>query len=187
MIRAQLRRTLFALLVLLAAPAATSSAHAQDPAILTVTGAIESTNRPPFDAFRDSLFGALDEPFEKAYAFSRADLLALPQVEITVSYPNWPAPVAVRGPLLKDVLTKAGATGDTVLAQAVDGYSPSLKLSELDDAAVVLALEADGTPLSVGGRGPVWLVYPSDAKGGAAEDDSGLTWALFHLKVTSGG
>ena len=40
MIRVQLRRTLFALLVLLAAPAATSSAHAQDPAILTVTGAI---------------------------------------------------------------------------------------------------------------------------------------------------
>jgi hypothetical protein len=107
---------LLSLMILLAAHSTPKPAHAQDPAILTVTGAIEHTNRPPFDAFRDALFGALDEPFEKAFAFSRADLLALHQVEITVYYPNWPAPVALQGPLLADVLAKAGATGNTVLA-----------------------------------------------------------------------
>ena len=178
---------LVGLMILLATQAVPQTVRAQEPAILTITGEIDRTNRPPFDAFRDALFGALDEPFQKAYAFSRADLLALPQVELTVSYPTWPAPVIVTGPLLADVLATVGATGDTVLAQAVDGYSPSLKLSELGDAPVVLALEADGAPLPIGGRGPVWLVYPSDAKGSAAEDDSGLPWALFHLKVTSGG
>jgi hypothetical protein len=159
---------------------------AQEPAILTITGAIERTNRPPFDAFTDALFGALDEKFDKAFAFSRADLLAMPQVEVIAKYPSWPSPVTATGPLLKDVLAKVGATGDTVLAQAVDGYSPSLKLSEMGDGPVVLALTAGGAPLSIGGRGPVWLVLPEDARGSAAEDDSGLTWALFHLKVVSG-
>ena len=132
---------LVGLMILLATQAVPQTVHAQEPAILTITGEIDRTNRPPFDAFRDALFGALDEPFQKAYAFSRADLLALPQVELTVSYPTWPAPVIVTGPLLADVLATVGATGDTVLAQAVDGYSPSLKLSELGDAPVVRCRE----------------------------------------------
>ncbi len=91
---------LLGLMILLAAHSMPKPAHAQDPAILTVTGAIEHTNRPPFDAFRYALVVSLDEPFEKAFAFIRADLLASHHDEFTVSYLHAPSPGSVHGPLL---------------------------------------------------------------------------------------
>ena len=183
-----MRRVVFALLVVLLALAPLSGpARAEGPVVLTVTGAIDNTNRGPFDPFADVLFGALQESFEKAYALSLDDLAALPQQTVEVGYPNWPGPVTVSGPSLASVLDLVGATGSEVLVQAVDGYAPAFKIDEVRAGTFVLATSRDGTPLALGGRGPVWLVFPAGSYAGqTAEDDSGLAWAVFHLKITSG-
>ena len=162
-----------------------SAAADRGGAILLVTGDITETNRPPFDPFNDALLNVLGEKFEKARSFTAAELRELPQTEITLRYPNWPRDVTLRGPLLADVLKKVGARGSVVGAQAIDGYAPEFDLSDIEGSPFVLALEADGQPLSIGGHGPIWLVFPPGAADGGAsvEDDSNVPWAVFHLKV----
>lgn len=166
------------------APASSARAADQEPTVVTITGAIGNTNRGPFDAFRDALFGVLDSRFDRAHALTLADLRALPQTEIDLRYPNWPATVTFRGPLLQDVLALAGPTGNAVAVQAVDGYAPEFTLEEVRAGRFVLALEADGEPLAIGGHGPAWLVFPQGSYDGqSTEDDSGLAWAVFHIRV----
>ncbi len=132
------------------------------------------------------LFGIYGETFDQAYTFTRSDLLALTQHEATVEYPDWPRPVTVRGPLLQDVLQQAGAEGDTVMVQAVDGYSPEFLRSDVNES-FLLALEMEGEPLPHGGRGPLWLVFPPGSYDGQDDTtDAGLSWAVFHIKVSAG-
>jgi hypothetical protein len=172
---------------LLALTQVPDAARAAGPVVITVTGEIETTNRGPYDPFADVLFGVLEEPFERAYGFTLDDLAALPQQTVELSYPNWPAPVTVSGPTLAAVLDRVGAKGDRVLVQAVDGYAPGFKIAEVKAGSFVLATSLAGTPLPLGGRGPVWLVFPAGSYAGqTAEDDSGLAWAVFHLKIVSG-
>lgn len=173
-----------AVLTLLPVP---DPALADGPVVVTVTGQIAHTNRGPFDPFTDVLFGALDEKFEKAFAFTLDDLAALPQESVEVGYPNWPGPVSVSGPTLASVLEAAGAEGTQVLVQAVDGYAPSFKIAEVKAGTFILATSMGGEPLAIGGRGPAWLVFPPGSyEGQTGDDDSGLTWAVFHLKIVSG-
>jgi hypothetical protein len=173
---------LFALVLSLAPLQAVTKASAE-PAILTVTGGIGKTNRGPFDAFGDALFAKLEVQFERAYALTYADLKALPQVALTVKYDNWPSEVEVSGPLLSDVLDLTGAEGATVIVRAVDGYAPEFDREDIDGGQFVLAIDWAGKPLSVGGRGPVWLVFPPDSMEDQPETDDGLTWAAFHVEV----
>ena len=91
------------------------------------------------------------------------------------------------GPTLASVIDLVGAKADRVLVQAVDGYAPAFRLSEVRAGTFVLATASDGKPLPLGGRGPLWLVFPAGSYAGqTAEDDSGLAWAVFHLKITAG-
>lgn len=173
---------LLALLALVLVPAG-GSPRAAEPVILTVTGSVAEANRPPADPFEDVLFNVLQESFDSAHTFTRSELLALPQHTLTVGYPDWPRAVTVRGPRLLEVLAQAGAAGARVVVQAVDGYAPEFAMADLTQD-FVLALEAQGKPLAVGGRGPLWLVFPPDSYAGHdSSTDAGLAWAVFHIKV----
>ena len=154
-----------------------------EPVIVTVTGEVGKTNRGAFEPFGDALFDANGLEFERAYGFTRSELKALPQSRLTVRYDNWPREVTLSGPLLKDVLAAVEAGGDTVLVRAVDGYAPEFSRADIEAGQFVLALEADGTALATGGRGPAWLVFPPSAGEGEAASDDGLTWAVFHIEV----
>jgi hypothetical protein len=154
-----------------------------DGAFLTVTGNVAETNQSAFDPFSDGLFNGLQIEFDKAYAFSREDLLKLPQQTLRAKYPNWPVELEFRGPNLKAVLAAATADGDMVVVRAVDGYAPEFKMTDIQTGKFVLALEVDDRPLDIGGRGPVWLVFPQNSFEDQPEDDGGLAWAVFHIEV----
>lgn len=154
-----------------------------EPVVLTVSGEITETNRGPINEFDDVLFSKLEVSFDSAYEFTSGDLKALPQVTITARYPNWPSEVTVTGPTLQSILAKVGATGGTVSVRAVDGYAPEFNLSEIDTSQFILAIKANDKPLGIGGRGPLWLVFPQDSYKGQPEDDNGLTWAAIHIEV----
>jgi hypothetical protein len=183
-----MRRFYFALflaaLAVLGSVLSPGAARADRQVILTVTGEIDKANRSQMNPFQDALFGVLGETFDRGFTMTLADLEKLPFETMTVQYPNWPAPVKVEGPRLAAVLDRAGAVGAGVMVQAVDGYSPSFKMEDVRNGAFVLAVRANGKPLSLGGRGPVWLVYPTKSYAGhQPDDDSGLAWAVFHIKV----
>ncbi len=167
------------------------AAQAQEPSpvVLTVSGAVENTNRGPYDAFEDAYVGRYIDPFEKAHAFTLADLEALPQQTITLNYPNWGGrQIDFVGPSLASVLKAAGADGSKLEMVALDGYTADFEASLIPGGTFILALTQDGKPLALGGHGPIWLVFPPGEAAPAypGEDDSGLVWALFHILVSKG-
>ncbi|WP_375594885.1 molybdopterin-dependent oxidoreductase [Algihabitans albus] len=183
MSRAAHLRFVVLLSVLLWAP---GIAKAAEPVLLTVTGAVAQPNRDGFEPFEDALFSVLQEQFEHARTFTRSELLDLPQQDLRTRYPDWPAAVGVSGPRLLDVLRQAGvevATGQgRVTVQAMDGYAAEFDMADIT-GNFLLALTMNGAPLAVGGRGPVWLVFPPASYDGQSDGDDGLAWAVFHIKV----
>ena len=162
-----------------------SAQDAGDPVIVTVTGAVENTNRGAFDAETDVFFKHHELDFEKAHAFTRGDLAALGTEEITLAYAEeWSGERTFRGPRLADVLAAAGATGNSVTVQALDGYGLALDRKMIEDGHFILALESNGRPLAIGGFGPAWLVYPPDDwTHPTIAANSGLVWSIFHIAV----
>lgn len=153
-----------------------------DPVILTVTGNVSHPNRGPVDEFDDAVFSHLDVKFDKAFTFTLAELKALPQRTETAKYDNWPREVTATGPSLVDVLKAAGAEGKTVLVQAADGYAPELTAADVAGDKLILALTADGKPLAMGGRGPIWLFGPNGSIADM-QDDGGLVFEVIHIAV----
>lgn len=178
------RLILACLLVIALAPAASAEGG---PALVTVAGAIDKPNRGPLDPFTDELFAKLVDPFDRARAFDLADLQALPQHEMTVTYPEWNGVShSFRGPLIGDVLAVAGATGTKVMVMGIDGYYADHERAVLEKAGFILALSVDGQPLGLGGHGPTWLMVSPDIEPAFADGKpslNGLAWAVVYIQV----
>ena len=84
------------------------------PAVLTIVGPLNETNRGPFDEFEDAFFKYQERRFDKAAIFDTGMLEALGIHEVAVSYNKWPRPFRFEGPWLKDVLAAVGAAGKDV-------------------------------------------------------------------------
>lgn len=157
------------------------------PALITVSGAIDKPNRGPLDPLLDATVARFVESFERAHAFDLADLQALPQHAMTVSYADWSgASHSFEGPLMADVLAAAGATGTKAIVIGLDGYSGEFDVAVLEKAGFILALKMDGQPLAVGGLGPAWLMVSPDAEAAFSDGKptmSGLVYAAFHIAV----
>jgi len=177
-----LRKTFVAFAVMLAAGLAAPDVRAAEPVVLTVTGNVAAPNRGPVDAFADPVFAHLEVKFEKGFTFTLAELKALPQRSVTVRYKEWPREVTASGPALAEVLKAAGASGAKVLVQAVDGYAPEFSSEDVAKDKMILALEADGKPLPLGGRGPLWLLGPKDSFTGQ-DDEEGWAYAVIRIDV----
>ena len=179
-------RLLILVVFCFALPPMPSIAH-DGPAVLTIVGAIEKTNRGPLDPFRDALLARLVDPFEKAYRVTADDLAAMPQQIVTARYQDWPGdPHVFRGPLVGDLLALVKARGTKVTVMGIDGYSAQYERAVLEKAGFILALQMDGEPLDLGGFGPVWLMVSPDAEPAVPDGkptDSGLVWSAFYLLV----
>ena len=150
------------------------------PVILTVAGNIGAGNRPPYDEKRDVFFKYHKRAFDRAFAFDRAMLESMGVRRIRAS---WAGPKTVSGPLLADVLKAAGCRGRALDALALDGFRFKLSEANVDEREWVVATRADGRPLGIGDRGPLWLVFdpPGDRPATAKEIGFG-PWALFFIE-----
>lgn len=158
---------------------------AAGPVLLTVAGAVDKPNRGPVDPFADGFFGHHDIAFERAAEFDLAMLEALGLHEAKAGYPGWPGVSTFAGPLLADVLAAAGAAGRTLRAVALDGYAVDIPPADLEKFPVILAVKRDGRYLGIGGRGPIWVVYPREdfPELQQAKDDAALIWSVFVILV----
>jgi hypothetical protein len=69
--------------------------------------------------------------------------------------------VAYRGPLVRDVLAKLGLDRlEQVRFVAANDYYVDIPTEDFRTYDVILAMEADGKPLSRREKGPLWLMYP---------------------------
>jgi hypothetical protein len=172
-------------LLLAAAPLAVAQDAAMSgPVLLTVTGEVAAPNRGPVDPEFDKLFIFNDVNFDKAREFDLADLEKLPQATVKADFPKGGPETVFTGPLLKDVLAEAGAAGETVMVQAMDGYAVEVPLEEMVDKGAVVALARDGRPLGIGNLGPTQIVFPRAERADLKDmPDDWWIWQIYHIDV----
>ncbi|MSP82303.1 MAG: hypothetical protein EXQ94_05055 [Alphaproteobacteria bacterium] len=152
--------------------------------VLTVAGAIDATNRGPYDESEDVFFKYHERQFDKAVAFDLAMLEGLGVHEITIACDGWPAPIRFAGPWLEDVLAAAGAHGKTITVLALDGYASELSTEDLAAYDWMVAVKRDGHYMDIGQRSPLWLVYARrDGAAITADDELRWPWAAFMIEV----
>jgi hypothetical protein len=152
--------------------------------LLTVGGLVGKSNRGPVDKKRDSALVKLKADFKHGFAFDRDMLLALPQGEVTAATPELGDEAVFKGPLLRDVMVSIEAAKVKIRFVASDGYSGYLLPEDIDASDYILALEADGTPLGLGGQGPLWLMNTRKVGETVGEDNRGShVWALVYMHV----
>jgi hypothetical protein len=153
------------------------------PAVLTVVGKIGKSNRPPFDTTKDVFFNYHQRSFTQAFEFDQAMLEALGMGEAVVTSPGL-APVLIEGPRLHDVLKAARAQSANIRITALDGFTSTIDAEALRREDWIVALKADGRYLSLGQRGPAWIVYSRrDGKPATVEDEERWPWAAFLVEV----
>ena len=109
--------------------------------------------------------GKLTQPNHgKDATFSMEMLEKLPQQTFTTKTPWYPRPVTFTGPLMRDVLAAAGASGKQISARAIDDYKTLIPMSDAQNFNVILARQIDGKNLSIREKGPLFIVYPYDSK-----------------------
>jgi hypothetical protein len=160
------------------------------PTLLTIAGAGVRANRGPFDPQRDQMMAKLKFNFAQAHAFDYAALTALPAVSIRPTLEYWPEPHRVSGPLLTTVLDAAGVKGRDGKLQmhAVDGYAPSIAIADAAKYRFIVATHLDGAPMSLGGLGPLWVVYdpgayPDMAAKPIDQRYVNCPWGVFYMEV----
>lgn len=162
-----------------------------DPALLTISGAIGKPNRGALDPALDQMMHKQKISFPAAHAFDFSTLAAMPALAIrpTLEYDN--RQHQLRGPLLMDVLARAGAqvSGQArLLLRAVDGYVAAITPAQAVAWRFIVATHLDGKPITLGGLGPLWAVFDADRVPGmaarpVAERFGACPWALYHIEV----
>ncbi|MDR6759243.1 hypothetical protein J2Y48_004559 [Mycoplana sp. BE70] len=135
--------------------------------VLTVTGLIDKKNG------------------DGAALLDEGMLLRLPQHRIETRTPWTDGIARFDGVLLRDLLAAVGASGDTLFAEAINGYRIAFPLSDADEFGVLLAMRLDGKRLSRRDKGPLWIVYPRDSIAEVRDEryDSRWVWQLNRLEV----
>jgi len=119
---------------------------AKGKVILTISGNVAEKNTP------------------KAAVFDMEMLEKLPQQTFTTMTPWDKQPIKFTGPLLRDVLAAAKATGTTIKAAALNDYQSSIPLDDANKFDVILAHKMNGEEIPVKTKGPLFIVYPYDSK-----------------------
>ena len=140
------------------------------PVVLTVSGAIATTNAGP------------------TLQFDMATLERLGLVEYKIDDRLAEGRVATfRGVLMERILAVAGArTGATTLrTTALNDYKVSIPVSDVTASPVLVASTVDGQRMPVDRFGPLRMIYPYGSFGlEPPEADEKLIWQLADIEVT---
>lgn len=100
----------------------------------------------------------------QAAVFDLAMLEKLPQQTFTTMTPWDKRPIKFTGPLLRDVLAAAKASGSTIKAMALNDYQTSIPVEDAQKYDVIVAHQMDGEAIPVKTKGPLFIVYPFDTQ-----------------------
>jgi hypothetical protein len=164
------------------------------PAMLTIAGAIERSNRGPTDPVIDQMMHKQNVQFKRAFTFDLAALDKLPAVTISPTLEYDGKQHQLRGPRLAAALDMLGASKAAdahIVFHSVDGYMPQVSLAQLRKYDYILATQIDGMPLSIGGFGPVFAIYDADRIPELAQKPLDqrfalCPWGLYCVEVVDG-
>jgi hypothetical protein len=113
--------------------------------ILEITGTVENSN---------TASGTI--------ALDREGLATLGVSTVQTSTPWTDGRPVFEGVLMRDLLKRVGAKGDTITVVALNGYKVVLPVADFEKYPVLLAYKMDGEVLKVRDKGPLWIIYPQD-------------------------
>jgi hypothetical protein len=96
--------------------------------------------------------------------FDMPMLERLQQHSFVTGTPWYKEPRKFTGPLLRDVLSAAGAQGSLLRATALNDYRVDLPFDDTQRHPLLLARLLDDQPMSVRDKGPLFIIYPFDSK-----------------------
>lgn len=96
--------------------------------------------------------------------FDMQMLERLPQSGFVTGTPWYSQPRKFTGPLLRDVLAAAGAQGTTLRARALNDYRVDIPFDDAQRHDVIVARLMDDKPMPVRDKGPLFIIYPFDAR-----------------------
>jgi hypothetical protein len=131
--------------------------------------------------------GRVRNPNEGALAqFDMAMLGALPQQSFSTRTPWYAQSRRFSGPLLRDVLKAAGASGTALRLIALNDYRVEMPFDDTQRYDVLLARLLDDQPMTVRDKGPLFAIYPFDARPElrSAVYYSRSAWQLRTIEVT---
>jgi hypothetical protein len=144
------RRSLAAALIGATMPRLAGAADAslpmpKDKVILTISGKIA--------VFNDGNTAKFDRNMLEALGFS----------SFTTSTPWYDAPVTFTGVPMAKLMETVRASGDMVVAAALNDYETKIPISDFAEFGVLLALKRNGEYMPVREKGPLFIVYPYDS------------------------
>ena len=171
------------------APAADHPTDAQT--VLTLTGAIDNTNRAKMDETGDQLMHKHGIRFERAFSLTLADLEKLPPVTINPTLEYDARHHLLKGPRLIDVVNLAGIgkrRPTSLKLHGIDGYSPEISFEKAQKYSFILATHLDGNTLPIGGFGPLFAICDADhipelAQKPLAQRFVDCPWGLYCIEV----
>ena len=117
-----------------------------DKVVLTISGKIGERNSP------------------QGVQLDMAMIEKLPQHSFTTLTPWEKQPIQFTGPLLRDVLAAVKAQGTVIKAMALNDYQSSIPVEDAMKFDMVMAVKMNGQPIPVKTKGPLFIVYPYDAR-----------------------
>jgi len=144
---------------------------AETSPLLKISGGITHTNF-------DSRTGA------EAH-FDYALLQALPRKMLFTSTVVTDGVHRFEGFLMRDLLDKVGAKGETVVATALNDYVIRIPKADFYEYDVLVADTMDGKRLTPRDKGPFWIIYPRNAHTELQDIryDYRWVWQLHQLEI----
>jgi hypothetical protein len=128
---------------------------------LTLLLSVSVLALPSGGAQADAALELVDAGLVESRELTLEELAALPQVEVRTENEFSDGLVTYRGPLVRDVLAEIGLDRlSAVRFVAANDYYVDIPTSDFIEFDAILAMEADGKPLSRRDKGPLWLMYP---------------------------
>lgn len=142
------------------------------PVILTISGNVENRNSDRAAVFdREMLQDQI--------------LTGLPRTTIN-SATAWTTGIAeFEGVLLKDILTLVGASGNQIIATALNDYSIAIPYTHVTKYKILLAMKMNGKAMRVRDKGPIWMIYPTESvkKSKGNPLNNFMVWQLAGLDI----
>jgi hypothetical protein len=141
-----LRRSLVPVVVLCGMLAVQALDAPSGKVILTLTGLIGEANQGKTKA-----------------EFDMAMLEKLPQHRLKTRTPWHEEVREYTGPRLRDVLAAVKSSGKSIRAIALNDYMVEIPMEDIEKYDVIVARLADGKPMTVREKGPLFIMYPFDS------------------------
>ena len=138
--------TLTAIMLMLSNATAQNLATPGGEIILTVSGAIDATNDGEKAVFDLGMLQALDRT----------------TIETTTIWTE--GTQVFQGVSLQVLMQQLGVEGGLLRATAINDYAVEIPVSDAVASGPILAYLLNGETMSVRDKGPLWVIYPYDAK-----------------------